>query len=303
MKLKKFLLTVLTLALLVSASACNFNTDISFGEPEVPTADIDKPTEEVTQLPTEEPTEKPTEPIITIDGITFDKSLKSKLNAAKTYADVCEILGKEGTLVEHPEVVYYWDGTIDSKIYRVYIKFKASDESYVICEDVSVTMNDLGVKPSIVPQEVLEQLTIGMTFEEADNIIPGKNTGIFTYGMPIVYEWEFNADTKISVEFGHSPYRSKDQMYILHIALWDYESTKTVAEINRDKLQLGQTIAELNELLGTEGEDAAQGGIYWWDFEDGTRLRIGYILDFSDTSLPIEERMRFNGHSYIYQSP
>ena len=89
MKLKKFLLTVLTLALLVSASACNFDTELSFGDPEAPTSNIDKPTEEQTQIATEEPTEKPTEPIITIDGITFDKSLKTKLKAAKTYADVC----------------------------------------------------------------------------------------------------------------------------------------------------------------------------------------------------------------------
>ena len=63
MKLKKFLLTILTLALLVSASACNFDTELSFGDPEVPTSDIDKPTGEVTQIPNEEPTDKPTEPI------------------------------------------------------------------------------------------------------------------------------------------------------------------------------------------------------------------------------------------------
>lgn len=63
MKLKKFLLTVLTLALLVSASACNFDTELSFGDPEAPTSNIDKPAGEVTQIPNEEPTEKPTEPI------------------------------------------------------------------------------------------------------------------------------------------------------------------------------------------------------------------------------------------------
>ena len=65
MKLKKFLLTVLTLALLVSASACNFDTELSFGDPEVPTSNIDKPTEkpigDPTEQPTEEPTEEPTE--------------------------------------------------------------------------------------------------------------------------------------------------------------------------------------------------------------------------------------------------
>ena len=77
MKFGKFLVMALTLSLLVSSSACNFDTELSFGEPEVPTADIDKPTEEVTQIPFEEPTEKPTEPIITIDGITFDKTLKT----------------------------------------------------------------------------------------------------------------------------------------------------------------------------------------------------------------------------------
>ena len=60
MKLKKFLLTVLTLALLVSASACNFDTELSFGDPEAPTSNIDKPAGEVTQIPNEEPTEKPT---------------------------------------------------------------------------------------------------------------------------------------------------------------------------------------------------------------------------------------------------
>ena len=61
MKLRKFLLTVLTLALLISASACNFDTELSFGDPEVPTSNIDKPTEKPIGDPTEQPTEEPTE--------------------------------------------------------------------------------------------------------------------------------------------------------------------------------------------------------------------------------------------------
>ena len=91
--MKKYLLLTLALLFCMSLFSCtfNFNEELLFGDPEIPTADIDKPTEEVTQIPTEEPTEKPTEPIITIDGITFDKSLKTKLKAAKNYAEVCEI--------------------------------------------------------------------------------------------------------------------------------------------------------------------------------------------------------------------
>ena len=299
MKFGKFLVMALTLSLLVSSSACNFDTELLFGEPEVPSADIDKPTEEVTQIPFEEPTEKPTEPIITIDGITFDKSLKTKLYAAKTYAEVCEILGKEGTLVEHPEVVYYWDGTLDSKLFRVHIKFKASEERFVICEDVSVTMKSIGMDPSKVPQEVLEQLTIGVTYEEVENIIPGNNRGLFECGMPIEYQWDFGDDVKINLHFYNNVDRKKQDLSVMYIDFWDSESTNTDLQNFRANLKLGQTIAELNELLGMEGEDAAGGGKYWWDFEDGTRLQIGYYLDPSDTSLPIEEWMKFDGNSRI----
>jgi hypothetical protein len=254
----------------------------------------------VTQIPTEEPTEKPTEPIITIDGITFDKSLKTKLKAAKTYAEVCEILGKEGTLVEHPEVIYYWDTTIDSKHYRFYTKFKASGESFVICEDVSVTTKSIGIDPSKMPQEILEQLTIGVTYEEVENIIPGNYRGVFYCGMPVEYQWDFGDDVKINLHFNNRVDRKKQDLSVMYIDLWDSESTNTDLQNFRANLKLGQTIAELNELLGMEGEDAAQGGKYWWDFEDGTRLQIGYYLDPTDTSLPIEEWMKFNGNSQIY---
>lgn len=65
MKLRKLLVVILTFVLLVSASACNFDTELSFGDPEVPTSNIDKPTEkpigDPTEQPTEEPTEEPTE--------------------------------------------------------------------------------------------------------------------------------------------------------------------------------------------------------------------------------------------------
>lgn len=299
MKLKKFLLTVLTLALLVSASACNFDTELSFGDPEAPTSNIDKPAGEVTQIPNEEPTEKPTEPIITIDGITFDKSLKTKLKAAKNYAEVCEILGKEGTLVEHPEVIYYWTGTTDSGHYPVRIKFKASGEKFVICEDVSITLKEIGADPSIVPQDVLEQLTIGVTYEEADNIVTGNNRGLFQCGMPVEYQWDFGENIKINLHFYNRIVSEKQDLSVMYIDLWDSESTNTDLENFRANLKLGQTIAELNELLGMEGEEAAGGGKYWWDFEDGTSLQIGYYLDLSDTSLPIEECMKFDGNSFI----
>jgi hypothetical protein len=300
--MKKYLLLTLTLLLCASLFSCgfNFNEELIFGDPEVPTADIDKPTEEVTQTPTEEPTEKPTEPIITIDGITFDKSLKTKLKAAKTYAEVCEILGKEGTLVEHPEVIYYWTGTTDSGNYPVRIKFKASGEKSVICEDVSVTMTEVGYDLSKVPQDVLEQLTIGVTYEEVENIIPGNNRGHFQCGMPVEYQWDFGDDVKINLHFNNRVDRKKQDLSVMYIDFWDSESTNTDLQNFRANLKLGQTIAELNELLGMEGEDAAQGGKYWWDFEDGTRLQIGYYLDPTDTSLPIEEWMKFNGNSQIY---
>ena len=299
--MKNYLLLILTLLLCASLFSCsfNFNEELVFGDPEVPSADIDKPTEEQTQIPTEEPTEKPTEPIITIDGITFDKSLKTKLKAAKNYAEVCEILGKEGTLVEHPEVVYYWDGILDSKLFRVHIKFKASEERFVICEDVSVTMRSIGIDPSKVPQDVLEQLTIGVTYEEADNIVTGNSRGLFQCGMPVEYQWDFGDDVKINLHFYNKVDRKKQDLSVMYIDFWDSESTNTDLENFRANLKLGQTIAELNELLGMEGEEAAGGGKYWWDFEDGTRLQIGYYLDLSDTSLPIEELMKFDGNSFI----
>ena len=298
MNLRKTLIALFCVLITVLLTSCNLNTDLSFGDPEVPSADIDKPTEEVTQIPTEEPTEKPTEPIITIDGITFDKTLKTKLNAAKTYADICEILGKEGTLMEQPEAVYYWTVTQDSKSFPIRIKFKATEKGYVICEDVSVTLVEIGADPSKVPQEVLEQLPIGLPFEEVNKIFP-INPDSFQCGMPIEYQWDFGENIKINLHFYNRIEKEKQDLSVMYIDFWDSESTNTEIDIFRTNLKLGQTVAELNELFGVKGRCGSPTHCVW-TFADGTRLRIGCYLDASGISRSEEDMFKFNGSSRIY---
>lgn len=299
MKASKLLVIFLTLSLLMSVTACNFDTELSFGDPEVPTSDIDKPTEEVTQIPTEEPTEKPTESIITIDGVTFDKTLKNRLDSASTYADICEILGKEGTLVESPDVVYFFYTKQNPHSHYLYIKFENTSEGFVVCEDIKVTNDRMKVDLSDRDPEILEQLTIGKSFKEVQDIT--GHWGLRDHGMPIVYEWNFSDNINIRIEFGNS-IEDNNFLDVLHIALWDYESTKTVADINRDKLQLGQTIAEINEMLGQEGKELFSGGGYIYTFEDGTTLRISVYCEGMDPSLPIEANYKFAGSAYIVKN-
>ena len=298
--MKKYLLLTLALLFCTSLFSCtfNFNEELIFGDPEIPTADIDKPTEEVTQIPTEEPTEKPTEPIITIDGITFDETLKTKLNAAKTYADVCNILGKEGTIVEHPEVVYYFNTVSKpTPMYPICVKFAYNGEGYFVSEDIKVTNEEMNINLSNRDPAILEQITIGKSFKEVQDIT--GHYGLFDHGNLLVYEWKFNEDIKISVEFGNDLSSSEDKMKILHMALWDYESTKTITEINRDKLKVGQTIAEINEMFGQEGKHLASGIGCLYTFEDGKSLRVVTYQEGYDPSLPIEENLKFSGIANI----
>ena len=291
--MKKYLLLTLTLLLCASLFSCafNFNEELIFGDPEIPTADIDKPTEEQTQIPTEEPTEKPTEPIITIDGVTFDKSLKAKLNAAKTYAEVCEILGKEGTLVEHPEVVYYWNSALSK--YPIMAKFKITEDGHIVSENIRVTMENIGYNYANIPEEILDQITIGMTFEEVCDIC--GSSVIYDHGLPIIYEWYFDENTSIDVEFGNSLPYDQSTLTKVNVIFWDYDHTKTITDINREKLQLGQSIAEINELFGKEGRPNAQGNAFMWDFEDNKTLLVHTYMDFSDSTAV----SRYCGISYI----
>ena len=116
----------LTLSLLVSSSACNFDTELSFGEPEVPTADINKPTEEVTQIPTEEPTEKPTEPESTEPNATekpTDKPSSSVGNKLPSF-----ILPVSGNLSrEHDPALQVFSPTMQD--YRVHLGIDLSTKA------------------------------------------------------------------------------------------------------------------------------------------------------------------------------
>jgi hypothetical protein len=297
--MKKYLLLTLTLLLCASLFSCafNFNEELIFGDPEVPSADINKPTEEQTQIPTEEPTEKPTDPIITIDGITFDKTLKNRLDSASTYADICEILGKEGTLVEAPDVVYFFYTKQNPHSHYLYIKFENTSEGFVVCEDIKVTNDRMKVDLSDRDPEILEQLTIGKSFKEVQDIT--GHWGLRDHGMPIVYEWDFGDNVNIRIEFGNSIKNDKDHLDVLHMALWDYENTRTIADINREKLKLGQSIADINEMFGQKGKELASGNAYIYEFEDGKSLRVSVYCEGIDPSLPIEENYKFAGSAYI----
>jgi hypothetical protein len=86
------------------------------------------------------------------------------------------------------------------------------------------------------------------------------------------------------------------------MALWDYENTRTIADINREKLKLGQSIADINEMFGQEGKELYSGGYYIYTFEDGTTLRISVYCEGMDPSLPIEANYKFAGSAYIVKN-
>ena len=292
--IKTFAVLIAIQAILLLVS-CNFDSEILFGNPEVPIADIDKPTEEQTQIPTEEPTEKPTEPIITIDGITFDKSLKTKLKAAKNYAEVCEILGKEGTLVEQPEVIYYFNTKDQSPYFCV--KFENAQDNALVCEDPRITMGELGLDFSKRNPDMLEQITIGRSFEEVCNICGIQ--GAFLLGESIVCEWTFD-DINIRTEFKNTIKSNKNSWMISHIIFWDYETTKTIADVNREKVQLGQSYSELCELFGQTG--FIGGDTLKWKFEDGSELILGYHYNYpasAEEDLTREKLAKYNGVSKV----
>jgi hypothetical protein len=279
--MKKYLLLTLTLLLCASLFSCafNFNEELIFGDPEVPSADIDKPTEEVTQIPTEEPTEKPTEPIITIDGITFDKTLETKLNAAKTYADVCNILGKEGTLVSDYEfTVWYMLGEppyhiADKGRDVICIKFKNSDDLSVVCEDFKVTTEKHGFDSSVLPERLSEDISIGKSYSEVDEALTPKYLA-YVEADPIDYCWSFgDGDDEIKIYTSFCGWgNSKDSLQTCAVKTWDY--TETIADAYLKQIKIGQTYAEVCEIIGFKGIFHSWGA--YWDLEDGKRLTIAF---------------------------
>ena len=122
--MKKYLLLTLALLLCTSLFSCdfNFNEELVFGDPEVPSADIDKPVGEVTQIPFEELTDKATEPIPPLE-YGYGEYDASILQGARFEN---EVKIHDGTLII-PEVAPYGGGVLEaSKISKVDFSFMSS---------------------------------------------------------------------------------------------------------------------------------------------------------------------------------
>ena len=307
--MKKYLLLVLALLLCTSFAACDINAAISFGESEVPTQDSDTPTEALPEDQGESPSEKHTDapidipseesqkPSVTIDGITFDNALKAKINAAKNYEEICKILKKEATFIENSTVVYSFMIKSDSESYPILVRFKNLEDKAVVCEDAKVTTNEAGLDTDVISQDILKQITLGKTFEELLEIC-GRSAG-FCFGDTLKYEWSFGEEIKIRANLVNFIHVERNKLSVLYIDYWDSNVTNTTSEINRTKLEVGQTIAELNELFGQEGRFDSAIRKYWWDFDDGKSLEINYYEDKTDPTLPLENQAKFTGLSEI----
>ena len=302
--MKKFLSIALTLCLclcsVLALIACNGKSG-KIEEVENQAVDTKEISNEETEEITDAPTEKITEPqdtTLVIDGIRFNNALKERLNSAKTYGEICEILGRDGTLVECPDVAYSFV-TEEANYCPIIVKFRTTDSGTFVCEDVAITSEGVGFDLSNADQVMLQQITEGKTFQELTDICGYKSA--YLYGGAIVYDWSFGENIIIRVHFYHRLEKDKLNTEVMYIDFWDCEDTRTPLETFRANLEVGQSVAELNEILGVKGSigDPLH---CTWRFEDGTRFRISCYMDLSDKSLPQEEKVRFAGSALIILS-
>ena len=167
-----------------------------------------------------------------------------------------------------------------------------------MCEDISITNEKVGNNLANKDhQDILEQITVGKSFKEVRELC-GKGMAL-EIAEPIKYEWSFQGDVKILIEFSNDPRVAKTNLNSLYIIFWDYESTKTASDIARESLTLGLSVREINEMFGEKGQELSSGFKFTWNLEEGKTLYVVVYLDNSDASLPLEDKLKFNGCSYI----
>ena len=188
--MKKYLLLTLTLLLCASLFSCafNFNEELVFGDPEVPTADINKPTEEVTQTPTEEPTEKPTEKpteTTTIDDI----SLLDQIEIGMERKDVRKMLKVpyQELRTDIADRYFLSDGRPVYIRYHYHYKDKKLDK---------VTVYQVQVDELVDP-EVASTISVGMTFGEVAELLNAR--GVSVGSGFIIYEYLLTDGRKLNI--------------------------------------------------------------------------------------------------------
>lgn len=235
-----------------------------------------------TDKPTEKPTEKATEPQstdIVIDGIKFDEDLKHRLNNAETYGEVCEILGKEGTLIEAPEAVTQWNFFRPSS-YQLYMKFKRTDEGVILVEDMKQTTEEcLGKIPANVTENMMNFLVAGKTIQEVKDFTNVQNPQ-FWYGDVYKYEWRFSDDIRVEAHIANATdckERSISDVVVCYLELWDSdEISKSEYDSIYSKLKVGQSYKEICDIIGKKGSIGNL--VCRWELDDGTQLVLRYYL-------------------------
>ena len=266
-------------------------------------------TENGTDKPTEKPTEKATEPQntdIVIDGIKFDEALKYRLKNAKTYGEVCEILGKEGTLIEAPECVTYWNCTrvaSDTELPEcyVFIKFKLTEQGVVVSEDYVDTTATFSHTRLMIDESIKDDIVVGKSLEEIKSI-----TGIehpqFIMGGMYKYEWRFEENISISIYLHNQTVfdtiSDMEELYNAHfcnIELWDNETAeKNMAESYFYQIKLGQSMSDVRNLIG-KIHSILDTNAYVWKFDDGTAISLGYYARPYEPGTPTDDFCMFNG--------
>lgn len=290
---KKIISMLLIFSLLLLLSACGTcnksnekdqqNTHTPEDTVEITEAELTD-AENGTDKPMEKPTEKATESQstdIVIDGIKFDEDLKHRLNNAETYGEVCEILGKEGTLIEAPNLVTQWAFNLyQSSSYQLYMKFKRTDNGVVLAEDMMLTTEEcLGKIPSKVTEDMKSFLVAGKTLQEIKDFTNVQYPQPW-YGNVYKYEWRFSDDIRIEVHVQNATILEEenfDSVSVCYIELWD-SNIESQSEYDRiySKLEVGQSYKEICDIIGKEGSIGNL--VCRWELDDGTQLVLRYYL-------------------------
>ena len=314
--MKKFLSFALTLCLCLCSVVLISCNGKSGKIEEVENQAVD--TEEISNEETEEITDAPTEKIteqqetdITINGVVFDSVLKSKLKSAQTYGEICDLLKCEGELVEAPEIIYQW-GFLDenNKFYAIWIKFKFTEDGLTVCEDFRETAKQMpsGVSRMEVSEEVASKIVLGKNIKEIIVLLEGYEWR-FVIGNYARYRWKFTEDISIEayLDQSYNGYANSppipvtlNDFKVAFVEHWESHKTNTMAEEARLKITAGLTISEIRNIFGGMfAYPLAQGGVYYFCFEDNSRLYCYGFYNVGAEYDEITDLIIFNGTTKI----
>ncbi len=318
---KKIISMLLVFSLLLLLSACGTynksnekdqqNTHTPEDTVEITEAELTD-AENGTDKPTEKPTEKATEPQstdIVINGVEFNSSLKNKLKDAKTYGEICELLKCEGELVGAPTLIYDWLFMDGGSFSHIFVKFNFTEKGLLVCEDFRQTCEEFSHLFTIakIPDEMANETLLEKSIQEVVALLDATRWSFYSGDCP-KFRWTFDDRVTIDVYMSqiYSSYAENevpDNIYdftVSFVDVWDSNETNTLAEAARLKITSGQTISEIQEVLGVNAEPWASGMGFTFSFEDDTRLNCHTKLISIGSSDKITDIYVFNGNAQIY---